>query len=196
MVAAAIAAAAVLVYKAGGDSSPSAATATTTVQATVQLDQAEIARLMGRISRNPKDVKALIGLGDTYFQGGDFATASDWMTKAVALAPRNVTAQLGLGAALYNLGRVKDAERRWRRVVALDAKNVEAYYDLGFLYLSQSPPDMVRMRAAWGKAVEIAPNSDIAKTITTHLEGLKTSPRAGSPGTTGTTARPPGQTGG
>ena len=68
-------------------------------------------------------------------------------------------ARLALGAAKFNLGDVADAQRDWLRVIALDPENVEAYYDLGFLYLSEDPPDMARAKKMWRKVVELAPGS-------------------------------------
>jgi len=136
-------------------------------------DQAQVAKLMTKLAVAPKDVATLVRLGDLYFQAGDYATAGRWMEKAVAAQPDNVEARLALGAARYNEGDVVSAERHWLRVVQLDPKNVEAYYDLGFLYLSETPPDAAKAKKAWGRVVEIAPNSPVAKTIATHLKGLE-----------------------
>jgi cytochrome c-type biogenesis protein CcmH/NrfG len=176
LVVAAIAAVAVVVgvYRIGGDSGASGGTQASVSGAapTGQVDQDRVAELTRKIAANPKDVASFTRLGDLYFQAGDYASAADWMERAVKLRPANVTARLALGAAWFNLGRRKDAEQQWLRVVVTNPRNVEAHYDLGFLYLSASPPDMARVRAEWGKVVELAPKSDVAKTVAAHLDQL------------------------
>lgn len=166
----------IVVYQSGKPSTASAepapATTTTADTAASQLDTAKVAQLMQRISANPNDVTSLTALGDLYFQAGDYNTAGGWMAKAVAISPKDVKARLALGAAQFNLGNTTAAEKQWKRVVALDPKNVEAYYDLGFLYLSEKPVDTARAKAAWAKVVAIAPKSNVAKTVATHLKTL------------------------
>lgn len=170
----AVAVAVVGVYRMGGGSG-----APKTVQAPVsntpavgQVDKERVAELTRKIAANPKDVASFIRLGDLYFQAGDYASAADWMGRAVKLRPADVTARLALGAAWFNLGKSKNAEKQWRRTVTIDPKNVEARYDLGFLYLSANPPNMARVRAEWGKVIELAPRSQVAKTVAAHLEQI------------------------
>ena len=180
----------IVVYQSGGPSSTSAAAGQTpaatdtTATSGSQVDQAQVAALMTKISANPKDAAALTALGDVYFQAGDYNTAGGWMAKVVALQPKDVKAHLALGAAQFNLGNVAAAEKEWKRVVVLAPRNVEAYYDLGFLYLSKKPSDTAAARAAWSKVVEIAPNSAVAKTIATHMKGLDGSAAAATSPTT------------
>lgn len=168
------------IYRVGGESgvesTQAAASATPAATPAAQIDQDRVSSLTRKIAKNPNAVASYIQLGDLYFQAGDYAAAADWMGRAVKLRPGNVTARLALGAAWFNLGRRKDAERHWQRVVATNPNNVEAHYDLGFLYLSATPPDMTRVKAEWGKVVELAPDSDVAKTVAAHLDQLETSP--------------------
>lgn len=149
-------------------------------------DQARAARLMRKLDANPKDAASLVALGDLYFKAGDYGTAGGWMEQAVAIEPRNAMARLALGAAMFNLGDAAGARRQWLRVIAIDPDNVEAYYDLGFLYMSKDPPEMVKAKRMWRKVVALAPDSAAAKTVATHLDGVKES---GSPPAT----PPPGE---
>ncbi len=194
----AVAAAAVLgvvVYQSGESSATSGAAGETTqttdsnATSTPQVDQAQVAVLMKKISTNPKDTAALTELGDLYFQAGDYNTAGGWMAKVVALRPKDVKARLALGAAQFNLGNTAAAEKEWKQVVVLDPKNVEAYYDLGFLYLSKTPSDTARAKASWSKVIEIAPKSEVAKTIATHLDGLDGKATTTTPSTATTTGK-------
>ena len=66
-----------------------------------------------------------------------------------------------------------EAEKHWLVAAALYPNSVEVNYNLGFLYLSQSPPDMAKVIAAWNKVIAIDPNSSVAKSVATHLKGLQ-----------------------
>jgi tetratricopeptide (TPR) repeat protein len=138
------------------------------------VDNAKVATLMQAISTNPQDIKSLQSLGDTYFAAGDYTTAATWEQKILAIDPENITALLSLGAAQYNKGDATNAEKNWLKVVSLNPKQQEAHYDLGFLYLSQTPSDMAKVKAEWNKVVAIDPTSDIAKSVSTHLSSLAT----------------------
>jgi tetratricopeptide (TPR) repeat protein len=164
------------VYKWGGDSGVPAITGQPTdsssAAATPQLDTAKVGAAMQRISANPKDVAALKELGDLYFQAGDYPTAIEWEKKALEIEPQDVTALLALGAAQFNSGDSEGAKANWKKVVKLDARNAEAHYDLGFLALSVEPVDMATAKAEWQKVVDLDPTSELAKSVSTHLEGL------------------------
>jgi tetratricopeptide (TPR) repeat protein len=166
------------VYKMGGDSGVPAITGQPTDSAAAaaapQLDTAKVGAAMQRISADPKDVTALKELGDLYFQAGDYPTAIEWEAKALEVDPKDVTALLALGAAQFNSGDAKGAKTNWEKVVTLDARNAEAHYDLGFLALSVEPVDMDTAKAEWQKVVDIDPTSELAKSVSTHLEGLAT----------------------
>ncbi len=162
------------VYYAGKGSSVPGISGQTTSSATSTggtVDQAQVAALMQKISANPKDVTSLQGLGDQYFQAGDYKTASDWENKVLAIDPKNQDALLALGAAQFNLGNADAAKKQWLAAEKLYPNNAEVHYDLGFLYMSQSPSDTANMKAEWQKVIDIDPNSDLAKTVSTHLSG-------------------------
>jgi tetratricopeptide (TPR) repeat protein len=155
-----------------------------------QIDTAQIGALMQNIQDDPTDVASLQALADVYFQASDYAMAAEWEAKVLALEPKNITALLGLGAATFNLGNAIEAEKHWLTVLDLDPLNLEAHYDLGFMYFSQNPPDIERTTAEWNSVIEISPDSDIARTVATHLATLQSwaassvpsgSPAASSP---------------
>ena len=138
------------------------------------VDQANVTALMEKVSANPADISSLQGLGDIYFDAADYPTAAVWVQKILAIDPKNQVALLALGAAQFNLGNNAEAEKQWLVAAALYPNSVEVNYNLGFLYLSQSPPDMAKVIAAWNKVIAIDPNSSVAKSVATHLKGLQT----------------------
>jgi cytochrome c-type biogenesis protein CcmH/NrfG len=155
--------------------------------------KAKVAPLMVRIQANPNDADALMSLGDAYFQAGQYPVAVDWFEKLVAVQPKDEQALLALGAASFNVGDLDRAEVVWQQVVSLDATSVEAHYDLGFLYLNRQPPDMAGVKREWGEVVRLDPGSDVAKTVTAHLQALESpAPSGSSPTVTPTPVASPG----
>jgi len=159
------------------------------------LDQAAVAALMVKIQSNPKDADSLMALGDEYYNTGDFKTAGDWFAKVTAVEPTNVRGFLALGATAFNQDDAATAETAWKQAVTIDDKNVEAHYDLGFLYLNRQPADMAGVQREWSRVVELAPDSDIAKTVKAHLDALASfapgSPApSGAPAASGAPASP------
>jgi tetratricopeptide (TPR) repeat protein len=173
------------VYWSGRDAVPGisgAPTNTTTTapagSTTVPVDQAKVAALMTKISANPKDKASLQSLGDIYFAAADYKTASTWEQKVLGVDPKNQVGLLSLGAAQFNLGNAAAAKKQWLVAAALYPKVAEVHYDLGFLYFSQTPPDKVNMTAEWKKVIAIDPNSQLAKTVSTHIQGASATPTA------------------
>jgi len=138
------------------------------------VDKAKVAVLMKKISANPKDKASLQALGDIYFAATDYKTASTWAQKVLGVDPKNKVALISLGAAQFNLGNAVEAKKQWLAAAALYPKEAEVHYDLGFLYFSQTPPDTANMTAEWKKVVAIDPNSQLAKTVATHLKSSST----------------------
>jgi hypothetical protein len=136
---------------------------------TTPVDQTKVAALMKKVSANHKDVASLQALGDIYFAAADYKTAAVWEQTILGVDPKNQLALQAVGAAQFNLGNMAGAKKQWLIAAGLYPKNAEVHYDLGFLYLSQTPPDTASMRAEWKKVVAIDPNSDLAKKVAAHL---------------------------
>jgi len=153
-------------------------TAAPSANAAVPVDKAKVAALMTKISANAKDVGSLQALGDMYFAATDYKNASSWEQKILAVDPKNKVALLANGAAQFNLGNAPDAKKTWLVAAKLYPKDAEVHYDLGFLYMSQTPPDSAKMQSEWKQVVAIDPNSNLAKTVATHLTSATGAPSA------------------
>ena len=167
-------------YNMGGPAVPGVAgSPDPAAAASPAVDTERVAGLMQKIQANPKDVESLQALADIYYLAGDFETAGGFLEKILTVDPQNLTARLALGAALFNLGKPQEAETHWRQVLSVDPDNLEAHYDLGFMYLSEKPSNLAQAKVEWARVVEIAPDSDVAKSIEQHLASLDASPAPG-----------------
>jgi tetratricopeptide (TPR) repeat protein len=163
----------------GIDGTPtSSATTASSAPTSVPVDPAKVSALMTKVAANPKDIASFQSLGDLYFAANDYKNASVWERKILGVDPKNEKALLSLGAAQFNLGNAAEAKKQWLVAAKLYPKSQEVHYDLGFLYMSQTPPDSARMTAEWKKVVEIDPNSDLAKTVATHIKAPTATPSA------------------
>jgi tetratricopeptide (TPR) repeat protein len=165
-----------------GTPTNSQATAAAGAPAAVPLDQAKVAELTKKVTANPKDIASLQGLGDAYFAASDYKNASVWEQKVLAVDPKNRVGLLALGAAQFNLGNAAEAKKQWLVAAALYPNDAEVHYDLGFLYMSQTPPDKAKMTEEWKKVVAIDPNSQLAKTVATHLNPSPAPGASAAPG--------------
>ncbi len=142
---------------------------------TATIDQARVTALMGKITTNPRDITSLQSLGEIYFAATEYKTAAMWERKVLEVDPKNKTGLLALGAAEFNSGNNSKAEKAWLIAADLYPNLAEVHYDLGFLYLSQNPPNIAKVTYEWNKVIKIDPNSSVAKTVATHLKGLTSS---------------------
>jgi len=173
------------VYWAGRPSVPdvtSAAAATPTASAAPVLDKAQLAALTAKVKANPKDATSLQKITDLYFAANDWTNAKASAQKVLDVDPKNEQALISLGAASYNGGDMTAAEKAWKAGVAAFPKNPELHYDLGFLYMTTGRSDL--MKTEWAKVVEIAPDSELAKTVQSQVGEVTAKSPAPSPSPT------------
>jgi Flp pilus assembly protein TadD len=166
-------------YNMGGTGTPAATQApVAAVPSAPALDEAAVADLMAKVQANPADTDSLLLLADEFYAVGQWSSAKTWLDKLLAVEPDSIRGLLAAGATSFNLGDFEAAETQWLRVVALDENNLEAHYDLGFLYLNAEPADLAAVAREWGRVVEIDPDSELARIVSTHLSALMPSPGA------------------
>jgi hypothetical protein len=159
----------------------------------IPLDTERVAQLMTEVQLDPNNKDALFELGERYFEANEWQSSIDWLTKLVAIDPTNTAAQTDIGTANFNLGRPDMAKTSWLAVLQTDPNYVQAHYNLGFLYANIEPVDLAAARQEWQKVVELAPASDLAKTVQVHLDSLSAATPAAGASTGATPAASPAQ---
>ena len=155
-----------------GGSSPAPSSTAEAAATSPVVDMAKVSTLMEKLAANPKDTTTLLALANVYYAAEQYADASNWLDKLLAIEPANVQGLLARGAASFNTGDSKAAETTWLKVVAVDPKNTEVHYDLGFLYLNQATPDWAGVQREWSQVIALDPTSDLAKSVKSHLDAL------------------------
>ncbi len=126
------------------------------------------------VAANPNDTAALFEIGETYITGEDWANADLWFERLIALTPDDVHVLTDIGTAKMNMDDYAGAEEWYNKVVAKDPNNVQVYYNLGWLFAFRADaPDLNKTVTYWEKVVELAPDSELAQSVQTHIDQFK-----------------------
>ncbi|MFT0846573.1 tetratricopeptide repeat protein [Actinomycetaceae bacterium L2_0104] len=95
------------------------------------------------------------------------------LTSVIEQDPQEIEARLELGVLYFNDRQIEQAQEQWLEVTELSPEDVTAWYNLGFSYLSMQPAEMELARDAWQRVVELDPQSEMARTVSMHMQGLE-----------------------
>lgn len=129
----------------------------------------------------PADTAAPAATEASQASATDSAARRAELEAKLAESPEDVAANLELGVLTFNDGDVERAEQLWTKVTEVDPSNPQAWFNLGFVHLSEDPPDAEAARADWQKVLDVAPESDLAATVRSHLDALAASAASPSP---------------
>jgi tetratricopeptide (TPR) repeat protein len=102
------------------------------------------------VRASPKDVDALLGLGDAYQRGGQFEEAEAALKKCLEYDPDNAVACHALGLTYFRANRLNDAMKAFEESLARDSKQALAHHYLGIIAsrLKQAPRAEKEFRTA------------------------------------------------
>jgi cytochrome c-type biogenesis protein CcmH/NrfG len=103
----------------------------------------------------------------------DTATRIAELNAALEADPSDAAAHLELGVILFGEGDIESAYAHWSLVTTLAPGEPAVWYNLGFYYLSTDPPDEAAALEAWQQVIEIAPDSELAQTVISHIGALE-----------------------
>lgn len=132
----------------------------------------EISRLQTAVAGNPDDTRSMAVLANILANEGRVDESIQWYERAVEGDPENGDLRLAFGLALFQLGNDFDAELQLRRARDLLPDSASPSFYLGQLYERRASPDIDAARAAYGDAVEIAPDSLVGQQAEQRLQEL------------------------
>lgn len=141
------------------------------LELTEPLDEERVAELQSLLDESPEDVAALRELATLHNDAGLWDEAAGYHEQVLGLEPTDVDTLLALGVIRFNLGDLDAAEESWLAASDVDPTLPEPYFNLGFIHLSREPADKDRARAMWEKLIEVAPDSSLAQTAQSHIDG-------------------------
>jgi cytochrome c-type biogenesis protein CcmH/NrfG len=137
----------VLVWAAGrvSDNATDSPSANPTMGTNTTDWKAEEAKLTAALADDPSDVKTLVGLGKLEFNWAQTAKTADEFNQHIS-----------------------KAIPYWEQASKLEPKNPEAWFGLGICYFAIDG-DAKRAGEYWQKVTDLAPDSDWAKRVETHM---------------------------
>jgi cytochrome c-type biogenesis protein CcmH/NrfG len=134
---------------------------------------ARIAATKAQLAANPKDVDALVQLGNDYFDTHQPQLAVDAYAKALTLAPDNPKAADILtdqGVMYRELKNYDKALANFKQAGKLNPNHLPSLLNLGVVYATDLH-DMPSARKVWTRIVEVAPGTPQAEQAKALLAG-------------------------
>ena len=114
------------------------------------------------IKYNPEDDYSHFILGVYHYRNGLNELAVKSIDRGLQIAPDNAKAHHYLGAIFIERGLRERAREEFQRVIAIDPTFGDAYYNLAYLYVTDSPPQLVRARNFYLEAQKNGTAADAA----------------------------------
>ncbi len=107
------------------------------------------------VEKEPKNVRALVGLASTYNFQQDFENTFKYVNEALRIDPKYRNAYVLKGTAYRQLGNMDLAKSSYETAVQQDPNFFEAYFSLGLIYQAESNPICIEYFAT---ALELRPD--------------------------------------
>lgn len=147
------------------------------------LDEGRVTSLTATLASDPKNVDAMVQLGNTYFDAEQFEDAITWYQNALKLDPANPDASTDLGVSYFYTDRPDQALAQFERSLQIDPRHTKTMLNKGIV-LAFGKQDIRGASEEWKKVVTLAPDSAEGQAARKMLEGIATAPHAGEPATT------------
>lgn len=148
----AVAAGTVVVYFVGNGKSPQA----------VETDESpDVAAFEERLSENPRDMEALLGLGHIHLDQGRYDLASEMYQQALEVDSANVEALSHMANILRDTGRAADAIENYNKALVKNPDYAHGWWDKALaLRLTGDHEEAI---VAWQEFLRLVPTGDDAE---------------------------------
>jgi len=124
------------------------------------------------LTKDPKNVKAWIQLGNTMMDTARFNEAVDAYAKALELDPKNVDVRVDMGTCLRNSGKPDLAIKEYKKAIEMNPNHVYAHVNLGVVLSDKK--DYKAAVSELEKGLSLNPNLPNAQAIRQEIERMKT----------------------
>jgi cytochrome c-type biogenesis protein CcmH/NrfG len=128
-----------------------------------------IATLETRLSQNPRDLEALVGLGRIYLQMGQLPKAIELYKRALEVDGNNVSALSGMAMILAQAGHSDQALSLFDRALAINPQVPMALLFKGRI-LYEEKKDYAGAIANWEQFLRVIPQGAPAETVRGWIE--------------------------
>ena len=131
-----------------------------------------IAGLEKMVSAQPDNMKALIQLGNDYFDSGKYQKAVDVYQKAIKIEPRNTNVLTDLGVGFRKMGKPHQAVEAFQKVLEIDPNQPVALFNLGIVYRDDLK-DLPAALKAWETFLQKAGDAPYAVMVRPWVKQLR-----------------------
>lgn len=130
-----------------------------------------------RLDKNPKDLEALIVLGNVNYDMKRYDKAEELYVRALEIDPKNVFVRTDLASAYKYTGDVDKAVSELKKVLAQEQKHETALYNLGIILLNdkKDPDGAIKV---WEEIISYNPNSEFSGKLKKKVAEVKKSEAA------------------
>lgn len=121
---------------------------------------------------DPKNLKALVELGDAYFDSNQVENAIGAYAKALELEPKNPDVRTDLGIMFRKKGEFDRAIAEFKRAAQDDPRHVNSRYNLGIVLLHDKG-DLKGAVQAWEDFLKVEPSGPRADNIRDRIVKMK-----------------------
>jgi len=152
--------------------------------------QLQIYSLLQEVEGNPESANALLSLGNTFFELGNYPRAATFYEQYLALQPDNLDATTDLAASYFSSGKTDQAIQTVNGVLAENPEHIKANFNLGIM-LWQGKGDLPAAKKQLEKVIELTTGSTdqsvqgIAELAKTNIAEIQKTLDGGSQSTTG-----------
>jgi cytochrome c-type biogenesis protein CcmH/NrfG len=135
----------------------------------------KIQTLKEAIKKDPKDLSALVELGNLFFDSNQPKEAIEAYSQYLAIKPDNPDVRTDMGIMFRKLGDFDKAIDEFRKAVQIDPKHLNSQYNIGIVLLHDKR-DIKGAIKAWEEYLKLDTNSERAQRIRIQIEKMKTMP--------------------
>ncbi len=132
----------------------------------------KIKALKDIVKKDPKNLPALVELGNLYFDSGQPKEAIDVYSQYLALKPDNADVRTDIGIMYRALGDFDHAIEEFKKAAQSDPRHVNSRYNIGIVLLHDKN-DIQGAIIAWEEYLKVDPKSEKAQRVKAQIERMK-----------------------
>ncbi len=133
----------------------------------------KIQALKDIVKKDPKNLAALVELGNLYFDTNQAKEAIEVYRQYLAIKPDNADVRTDLGIMYRKTGEFDKGIEEFKKAAQIDPKHVNSRYNIGIVLLHDKG-DIKGAIKAWEDYLKVDPNSERGQRIKSQLEKMKT----------------------
>ncbi len=134
--------------------------------------RSRIAGLEKMLAVNPKNVEALVQLGNDYFDAGNYEKAVETYQRSLQIDPRNADVITDMGVSYRKLGKSQEAVDTFRKALEVDPDHTMALFNLGIVLRDDLTDDAGALKA-WETFLQKAGDSRYAVMVRPWVKQLR-----------------------